>query len=298
MTGKEIFNLQRKDSQEPVSEEIIYDEVGKKYICKIQSCYNDKIEMYFTGTFAERYVKTAQVIWLAIITDYQILPNNLIYLPPSIYWTIYKRLEHGKEIIKGKGAMYLNGRRCYFPQPNYYFTPQDSYDKGVYGIYDGDTLLYIGSSSNIQERWKEHDQSFRNKSGNNMMYKLIKTDPDLLDYQVLVSESDMQELLGAETPSMWIYELIEYTYIKALNPEYNTEGRTKPFAFKAQLGDIPIDCWAIAQSFIEDQPGGLYRTMKILPDVPPAEVQGKIKEYEEYLYKNIAPLDLRNKEDE
>ena len=41
---------------------------------------------------------------------------------------------------------------------------------GVYGIYDGDELLYIGSTTCLIERWKEHNQNFRTKSFSSKLY--------------------------------------------------------------------------------------------------------------------------------
>lgn len=57
---------------------------------------------------------------------------------------------------------------------------------GVYGIYDGDELLYIGSTTCLIERWKEHNQNFRTKSFSSKLYS-AEVNLDQLIYKELIS---------------------------------------------------------------------------------------------------------------
>ena len=61
---------------------------------------------------------------------------------------------------------------------------------GVYGIYDGDDLLYVGSATCLIERWKEHNQNFRTKSFSSKLYS-AEVDPDQLIYKELISGTEI-----------------------------------------------------------------------------------------------------------
>lgn len=61
---------------------------------------------------------------------------------------------------------------------------------GVYGIYDGDDLLYVGSATCLIERWKEHNGNFRTKSFSSKLYS-VEIDPDQLIYKELISGTEI-----------------------------------------------------------------------------------------------------------
>jgi hypothetical protein len=83
--------------------------------------------------------------------------EHLIYLPPDIYWNIYKRQAFGKEFIQGTGyTMTINGDIYYFPDTSYYFSNQEVPlgERAIYAIYYQDILFYIGSTgTGVEQRW-------------------------------------------------------------------------------------------------------------------------------------------------
>lgn len=71
---------------------------------------------------------------------------------------------------------------------------------------------------------------------------------DEIEYRELENYEDISRLTGITDPSMWIYELVEATYIKIFQPKYNKSGVTKRFSFKANPDDLPLSYWNIVQS--------------------------------------------------
>lgn len=101
---------------------------------------------------------------------------------------------------------------------------------GVYGIYDGDDLLYIGSATCLIERWKEHNQNFRTKSFSSKLYS-AEVDPDQLIYKELISGTEIAQTCGLAYTSTWLLEFAEWMYIRTMQPKYNINGKTKQFQF-------------------------------------------------------------------
>lgn len=246
MTGKEIHEL--KTCQKATNEEIVTETKSITFTCT--SSLGDQVKIIFTSPNREKYAKVAQICWSKIITDYTLLPNNQVYLPPKDYWNIYKKMAGGRELIKGIGnQLFINNTRFSFVDTDYYFNTSPEIDRGVYGIYYQDILIYIGSSTDVLVRWKEHDEAFRNKSTTSNMYQ-ANYNPDLIEYRVLVSQKELNDLIPTEQANMWLMELIEWSYIKLLQPLYNKEGKSCCFNFKARPGDLPIDYWLLAKKFL------------------------------------------------
>lgn len=246
MTGKEIYEL--KTCQKVTNEEIVVE--TKCIIFTCVSTLGDQIKMIFTSPNREKYAKVAQICWSKIITDYTLLPNNQVYLPPKDYWGIYKKMAGGRELIKGTGSqLFINNIPFSFVDTDYYFNASPEIDRGVYGIYYQDILIYIGSSTDVLVRWKEHDDAFRNKSSTSSMYH-ANYDPDLVEYRILVSQEELNNLIPTGQANMWLMELIEWSYIKILQPLYNREGKSCCFNFKAQPGDLPIDYQLLVKKFL------------------------------------------------
>lgn len=232
MLGKD---LQTKEKGTIIVEGIQEIEDGKKFQLKLTTALGDAVEMIFYSKKKAEYAKVAEKFWTTIITQYTLLSNRLVYLEPKIYWTLYKRLQYGKEFLLLTGAkMWINEQEYSFPDTKFYFTPQESYDKGVYGIYYKGELLYIGSASDMLARWREHDSNFRSGSSSSPLYQ-IGYNPDEIEYEVLVKEEDCP----VEKPSMWVFELIEWSYIQVLQPKWNRD-KGKYFSFQARQGDLPV----------------------------------------------------------
>lgn len=96
---------------------------------------------------------------------------------------------------------------------------------GIYGIYDGDDLLYVSSATCLIERWKEHNKIFRTK-----LYS-AEVDPDQLIYKELISGTEIAQTCGLASTSTWLLEFAEWMYIRILWPKYNIKGKTKQFQF-------------------------------------------------------------------
>lgn len=246
MTGKELNSL--KNYTSPTSEGTITLE--KSIIFNCTSSLGDHIEVTLTSPNRAKYLQIAEIAWLTLITDYTLLPNNLIYLPPTIYWNLYKRIKYGKEFLKGVGQLLkINGVPHKFVDADYYFNISFGTNRGVYGIYYKNILLYIGSASDLTQRWREHDAEFREKSSKQKLYN-SGYDPDEIEYRILISQEDLDNLIPATQTSMWLFEVIEWSYIKLLQPLYNIEGKTKSFSFQARQTDLPVSYWDLVKLYL------------------------------------------------
>ena len=109
---------------------------------------------------------------------------------------------------------------------------------GVYGIYSKDELIYIGYTANGYEgRWDQHRQGFTRHTNQLPMYR--KYDIATIEFKSLVSEEDLQEILGTDSPiDPELFQIIEYSLIKVLQPCENKEGNTMSYHIK------PISCGA------------------------------------------------------
>lgn len=237
MTGKEL----KQEKEKVVNYGLTKEE--KKITFKCKTCLGDEVIMIFNSPKREEYAAIAEKIWV----EYTLLPNHLVYLPPNIYWTIYKKIPLGFEFLKGVGnILEINGEKYYFPKTDFYFSEKVEGTRGVYGIYWEELLIYEGSASDIMSRWHEHDAHFREGRGPNFMYSQ-GFEPDKIRYEILDDGSD----LGINTPSMWIFELIERVYIKLLKPKFNKEGLTTQFNFQAKPNDVPISYWKMLQEYLK-----------------------------------------------
>lgn len=246
LKGKDLI----KQVEEPINYGITQQE--KQIVYKYKTRYGDEIEMYFTSPKRTTYAALAEKLWTTKITDYTLLNNGIIYLPPAIYWDIYKKIIDGKELIKGTGySMLINGAHYFFPNTQFYFQPQEeAYTKGVYGIFDKDKLLYIGSASDVERAWKEHDAKFRGEepSLSNSMYT-VGYSADELTYRVIEDETSLMPVVLENQISMWVFELIAYVYKKICKPIYNT---LAPVPFKASKGDLPLNYYEVFMKLLTD----------------------------------------------
>ena len=165
-----------------------------------------------------------------------------LYMPLKAYWnlrrSVFARQTAANRIIN------VNGYPCsLLGKDDYYSTELMSTIEhelqerslapmyaGVYGIYDGDDLLYVGSATCLIERWKEHNENFRTKSFSSKLYS-AEVDPDQLIYKELISGTEIAQTCGLASTSTWLLEFAEWMYIRTLQPKYNINGKTKQFQF-------------------------------------------------------------------
>lgn len=110
-------------------------------------------------------------IWEVIGDNYKIIEkpgHNLIYLEPSLYWSIYKKMVYGKEMIKRTTPYFSEHEVYHFCQPAFYFEDHDfDEDYGIYGLYTKDNeLVYVGyTRSGFETRWKKHLENLEAPNG-------------------------------------------------------------------------------------------------------------------------------------
>ena len=165
-----------------------------------------------------------------------------LYIPLKAYWNLHRsvfaRQTAANRIIN------VNGYPCsLLGKDDYYSTELMSTIEhelqerslapmyaGVYGIYNGDDLLYVGSATCLIERWKEHNENFRTKSFSSKLYS-ADVDPDQLIYKELISGTEIAQTCELASTSTWLLEFAEWMYIRTLQPKYNINGKTKQFQF-------------------------------------------------------------------
>lgn len=252
-TGKELNNntLQSKTA----TTDIQINKLDNMNVLETITPKGDHIKMLISGTYRAAQTTTSRQLWETESESYILLPEErIVYFPPNIFWNFYKKYPRGREMMKGTcSKLFINEIPYHFPDTSFYFSNQISEltTSGVYGIYLDDSLLYIGSSSDIMTRWKQHDTNFRNQSPMSTMYHQ-GFDPDQIVYKVLLTREQIQTMLGIKNPSMWLVELAEFCYISALQPTYNIEGKTKVFSFRArpQPADFPPSYWEVAKNLL------------------------------------------------
>lgn len=165
-----------------------------------------------------------------------------LYIPLKAYWNL-RRSVFARQTAANR-VINVNGYPCsLLGKDDYYSTELMSKIEhelqkrllapmyaGVYGIYNGDDLLYVGSATCLIERWKEHNENFRTKSFSSKLYS-AEVDPDQLIYKELISGTEIAQTCGLASTSTWLLEFAEWMYIRILQPKYNINGKTKPFQF-------------------------------------------------------------------
>ena len=165
-----------------------------------------------------------------------------LYIPLKSYWNL-RRSVFAQQTAANR-VINVNGCPCsLLGKDDYYSTELMSKIEhelqkrslapmyaGVYGIYDGDDLLYVGSATCLIERWKEHNGNFRTKSFSSKLYS-AEVDPDQLIYKELISGTEIAQTCRLASTSTWLLEFAEWMYIRILQPKYNINGKTKQFQF-------------------------------------------------------------------
>lgn len=165
-----------------------------------------------------------------------------LYIPLKSYWNL-RRSVFARQTVANR-IINVNGCSCsLLGKDDYYSTELMSTIEhelqerslapiyaGVYGIYDGDDLLYVGSATCLIERWKEHNENFRIKSFSSKLYS-AEVDPDQLIYKELISGTEIAQTCELASTSTWLLEFAEWMYIRILQPKYNINGKTRQFQF-------------------------------------------------------------------
>ena len=253
LNGKEIQGMTTTEMLP--KESIQTEEQEKKNIITLTTPLGDNIHMEVSGINRSVQTETSKLLWQIAASDYILLPQErLVYLPPNIYWSFYKKYPRGKEMLKGTCTkLFINDQSYRFPETGFYFSNKiaDLTVSGVYGIYLDNELLYIGSSSDMITRWKQHNEGFRNGSKLSPMYSLV-SDSDRIIYKTLLTREEIETKMGIQNPSMWLIELAEFCYINALQPKYKVAGKTSPFIFQAkpQPEDFPPSYWEVVKRLL------------------------------------------------
>lgn len=220
MTGLELQNL-------PKSQEIKVD-IKKIEIEKLDLTIvlnnDDTIKVKCTSKYELINVLEC---WITYITSFYI-DGKIIALSPEIYWELYKG--SNKNFAMSQMDINYNGNWYKLAERSYYF-PQGK--QGVYGIYYENELIYIGSSSNYIERWREHNINFRQKKVDVSKMYGMDYDADLLEYKILAESKEFEKIPRVKTVDMWIMENVEKFLIEKYQPKFNIEGIEKQFEFKA-----------------------------------------------------------------
>lgn len=180
--------------------------------------------------------------WVILSEKDQQEKVNRLYIPLKIYWNL-RRSVFAQQTAANR-VINVNGYSCsLLGKDDYYSTELMSTIEhelqerslapmyaGVYGIYNGDDLLYVGSATCLIERWKEHNGNFRTKSFSSKLYS-AEVDPDQLIYKELISGTEIAQTCGLASTSTWLLEFAEWMYIRTLQPKYNIKGKTKQFQF-------------------------------------------------------------------
>lgn len=168
--------------------------------------------------------------------------DHRLYIPLKAYWnlrrSVFARQTVANRIINVDGySCSLLGKDDYYSTEPMTKIEHELQEKslapmyaGVYGIYDEDELLYVGSATCLIERWKEHNQNFRTKSFSSKLYS-AQVDPDQLIYKELISGTEIAQTCELTSTSTWLLEFAEWMYIRTLQPKYNINGKTKQFQF-------------------------------------------------------------------
>ena len=162
--------------------------------------------------------------------------DHRLYIPLKAYWNL-RRSVFARQTVANR-IINVDGYSCSLLDKELMTKIEHELQEkslapmyaGVYGIYDEDKLLYVGSATCLIERWKEHNQNFRTKSFSSKLYS-AEIDPDQLIYKELISGTEIAQTCELASTSTWLLEFAEWMYIRTLRPKYNINGKTKKFQF-------------------------------------------------------------------
>ena len=106
-------------------------------------------------------------------------------------------------------------------------------DKGVYGIFEGEELIYIGETMrNFETRMREHNQAMNNKSSISKMYKYINENfEEKKFYMRPLVELGIRMWVDRPLTQAEVYA-IELGFITCFRPKFNRAGETSVYRMK------------------------------------------------------------------
>lgn len=215
----------------------------------------------FTITTTPITFEKIKKVWDLIQDNYTLIEQgHLIYLEPSLYWTIYKKLDCGKNIIKLTIPYHLGKDNYHFCQPQFYFEDHEfTDDYGIYGLYHGDDLIYIGlTKQGFDKRWEQHKDGLDNGAPQKLYTFGLRSND--VEMRPLIRAQDIKELMPKEVKqvSMQVLEFMEYALLKVLRPIGNVQGVSTSYDFKnsALFEEIPLDYIYLMKMFFEDEDQG------------------------------------------
>lgn len=212
----------------------------------------------FSRTFSPRSVNvnsiTLKSIWEFIKNDYQLISLDdsiqYIYITPNIFWTIYKKIPYGRQVLTSPTVWKDQAGRVFnFAPTNFYFNKKAQLallgvtsegDYGIYGIYkvNTDELIYIGQTQrDFELRWAEHKDRL-NGIGNTdhmKLYSLGLTSEDVY-FKPIVTNRSISDAFGIEEFNPIYWQLIEYSFIQFFKPIGNSEN------YIPKYKDITVQC--------------------------------------------------------
>lgn len=197
----------------------IYDIIGWENLER----KNLKTKFYDYLVFEDKWLENEQ------IKKYQLKLSKK-------FWD-YSRKKMSREIIlpqfkfkelEEKEKKFLLKYRQEQEEKEYNIQYQKNKNYGIYGIYQNDELIYIGSTlRSFDIRFNEHKENIQNKSKELYLYSLFNLG-DKIEFKILI---DCKELKTNIDLSKREIESMELALIQVFKPKGNLAGNTCQFRF-------------------------------------------------------------------
>ena len=237
----ELEKIRKEQKQQKINENEtkMVEEIKKKYGNRFrdEKWIIDNIGEYYTYEIILPY------FWTIIGDNYIRLKNGNIRLQKDIQDQI-KQINKKELGIGISGTQFLGRRFCYngkshcieFERP--YLTKKEEkkfedfkteINYGIYGIYKGDELFYIGSTMrDFSLRFNEHLENIKNHSNELALYSLISINDDI-GFAPLINVKDLKSDRKIERHDL---ECMELALIHLYQPKGNMAGRICDVNFK------------------------------------------------------------------
>lgn len=167
-----------------------------------------------------------QYFWTLIGDNWQVADwKHNIKIEESIYKRIENMRVNGQSGKVFLGRTFKNAKGYSAGIIGTYRVERKGKHYGVYGLFKGDKLMYVGSTiRDFEERLEEHEAAFRKSIGGLYVYSLL----DEIDMRVLI---DCSEIKANKTFTIEDVESMELALIQVYQPEGNLAGRTQEFRY-------------------------------------------------------------------
>lgn len=113
--------------------------------------------------------------------------------------------------------------------------PQYRKDRGIYGIYCNDELVYIGKTNvAFEKRFAQHWEGIHQGKGMYLYEQLHKEDYNIITMKSIISLYDIK--IGEELSNRDI-ESMELALITLYKPKYNRAGVTSDYIYSSKQGE-------------------------------------------------------------